>query len=205
MGHELEASNFALQVEIGIVSSVAADKQLRTIRKTKKDMDKLQAECDRWENKAGESMAEVETGALRESQLKADVLALRQQVAKLKKEHTNEKKLLAELQHDTFDKMQKQVQTLEGSRNWWKDKQMSTDNLYKDTLVLEKLMKAKIVSLQQATKRANRAHKEDLKVQAKDNKAVAGILEEEYTQLREQMHEAAVVRERQMQYDLEVI
>ena len=205
MGHELEASNFALQVEIGIVSSVADAKQLRTIRKTKKDMDKLLAECDRWENKAGEFVAQMETGTLRESQLKADVLALRQQVAKLQKEHTNEKKLLAKLQHDQLDKMQKQVQTLEDSRNWWKDKQISTDNLYKDTLGLEKIMKAKIVSFQQATKRANRAHKEDLKVQAKDNKAVAGILEEEHTQLRDQMQEAAVVRERQMQYDLEVI
>ncbi len=48
-------------------------------------------------------------------------------------------------------------------------------------------------------------NKEDLKEQAKDNKAVAGILEEEHTQLREQMHEAPVVRGRQLQYDLEVI
>jgi hypothetical protein len=45
-------------------------------------MDKLQAECNRWKFKAGELAKELEEGTLRDSKLKADVFALRQQVAK---------------------------------------------------------------------------------------------------------------------------
>ena len=95
--------------------------------------------------------------------------------------------------------------TQEDSCNWWKEKQITTDNLYQDTLLLEKKEKAKNLSLLHATKRINLAQKQDLKQRAIDNKAVEAVQEEEQTKLRQQIQEDAIMRERQLQSDLKVI
>jgi hypothetical protein len=60
VGHAIEASNLALQVDIANISIVPYQKLLSTILKTNKEMDKLQAECNRWKNKAGELAKELE-------------------------------------------------------------------------------------------------------------------------------------------------
>ena len=207
------------------MSSVADQKLLSTVRKANKDMDKLHKECDRWTRKAGDSAAVLEGGILREAQLQADIHALRQEVKKLKNTNTKEVKLLEKLQHEALDKMQKQVQSLELSCHWWKDKHNTTHNLYQDSLLLQNKLKAENASFRQTAKRTNLAHKKYLNQLAMDNKTRADLQAEEHNKLHHivqtlqsdcnrwemtvkdhrKLYEDGLMRGRQMQSDLEVL